>query len=256
MMFSENLVAVFSRQAEVNMNKPIAVGNAILEIAKHCMYYSYYNEIIPLLGRENVDLLTTDTDSFLLWVLGNSVDSIFSKLKPIMDFSNYDEHHHLHSNAVKGKLGLFKDEMRGRALITASVCVRSKCYCLKLRHKKLCEECLSKMTESERESAIEKHASYLTSNRVMNRCKGTPRYTVKQLRYRDFEKVISGEGKIVGNIAKIASKEHVVSTIKQTRLFFSAMDDKRYYLCKIHSIPYGHHRIPQYELDSVCFKCV
>ena len=60
---SDSLVLVFMTPTRVKMNKPLHIGATILEHSKRVMYDKFYNFIIP--SFQDVDLSTTDTDSFL-----------------------------------------------------------------------------------------------------------------------------------------------------------------------------------------------
>lgn len=51
---------------KVVLNKPTYIGAIVTEYAKLHMYKLFYEKIIPLYGRENVELLYTDTDSFII----------------------------------------------------------------------------------------------------------------------------------------------------------------------------------------------
>ena len=54
------------RHEKVRCDKPIYLGAAITELVKLHMYWFFYDQVIPCLGRENVELLMTDTDSLML----------------------------------------------------------------------------------------------------------------------------------------------------------------------------------------------
>ena len=47
-------------------DKPIYLGAAITELEKLHMYCFFYDQVIPSWGRDNVELLMTDTDSLML----------------------------------------------------------------------------------------------------------------------------------------------------------------------------------------------
>ena len=89
--FSENLMAIEMRKTEVLMDKPIAVGQAILDISKTLMHEFWYDYLKPMY-QDNVKLCYMDTASFILQVqtesfykdIGYDVDEWF-------DTSNYDE---------------------------------------------------------------------------------------------------------------------------------------------------------------------
>ena len=65
--FSENLLAVEMRETEVFMNKPVYLGQAILDISKTLMYEFYY-DYLQIKYSDKVKLCYTDTDSFIIYV--------------------------------------------------------------------------------------------------------------------------------------------------------------------------------------------
>ena len=76
---SDSLVLVFMTPTRVKMNKPLHIGATILEHSKRVMYDKFYNFIIP--SFQDVDLSTTDTDSFLFSCKVPENESITGLLK-------------------------------------------------------------------------------------------------------------------------------------------------------------------------------
>ncbi|XP_074035421.1 uncharacterized protein [Leptinotarsa decemlineata] len=64
MIFDENLVAVELRKLQVYLNKPIQVGQAILDLAKTTIYDFHYGYMRLRFG-DNCVILYTDTDSLI-----------------------------------------------------------------------------------------------------------------------------------------------------------------------------------------------
>ena len=63
--FSNHLLATEMRKMRIYMDKPIMVGQAILDKSKELMYHFYYDYLKPKY-KENVNLMYMDTDSFVL----------------------------------------------------------------------------------------------------------------------------------------------------------------------------------------------
>ena len=60
--FRPNLLAIEMRKTEITMNKPVYLGQAILDISKTLMYEFYYGYLKQKYG-DKVKLCYTDTDS-------------------------------------------------------------------------------------------------------------------------------------------------------------------------------------------------
>ena len=65
--FSDNLLAIEMRKTEITMNKPVYLGQAILDISKTLMYDFYYGYIKSKFGNK-VKLAYMDTDSFIMQI--------------------------------------------------------------------------------------------------------------------------------------------------------------------------------------------
>ena len=63
--FSDGLMAIEMNKTEVYLNKPIAVGQAVLDISKTLMYKFYYDYLVKKY-QDNIALCYMDMDSFIL----------------------------------------------------------------------------------------------------------------------------------------------------------------------------------------------
>lgn len=133
-----NCVIVHLTRRHAVLDRCYAQGFSILEISKLHMFETYYRDIIPKLGPDT-ELLMTDTDSWCLLVnmnnkneqrtdtnsnssniidtpfvfsfsqaKGTSQIDVLSKLRDIMDFSNYHPQHPLYDASRKSIPGFFK----------------------------------------------------------------------------------------------------------------------------------------------------
>ena len=66
-IFDKNLIAVHMKKTEVYFNKPVYVGQAILDLSKTLMFDFHYNYIKKKYGNK-AELLFTDTDSLMFQI--------------------------------------------------------------------------------------------------------------------------------------------------------------------------------------------
>ena len=113
----------------IKMNKPIAIGLAILDLSKEVMYGFHYDYIKPKYSN-NVRLAYTDTDSFIYQF---KTDDIYSDMKENIHRFDTSDYEHGNRNGIPQKNkkipGLFKDELKGE-IVTAFAGLRSKMYCV------------------------------------------------------------------------------------------------------------------------------
>ena len=224
-IISEDLVAIFLEKKKVKLDKCYLVGFSILELSKLHMLRSFYREIVPRLAPAGVELVLTDTDSFVLRVTGVLRDEMLRALAPIMDFSNYPKTHPFYSAENKGKLGYFKDENAGD-FMREVVALRSKCYVTRT------------------ETAQGRH-------REDARCKGVDRRAQQSLTLEQYRRCLRDQRKIFARVRNIQLKAGRLYTVELNKSALTPFDDKRYVRnCGVHTVPYG-----SVEVDEACAIC-
>ena len=214
-ILSENVVAVYQNKNQIRLDRLYATGFSILEISKLHMFRSWYDFIQPTLGKENVSIVLTDTDSFVLHVRDMSRNRVLDLLTPCMDFSNYPTDHERFNEENKAKPGYFKDESKGNYLIEV-IGLRSKCYITRVK---------SQNNQNYNDTVV---------------CKGITKPARAKLSLETFRKVVKGSQYIYSDIYSIQSKHREIYTQKTRKIALSSSDDKRYLqTCGIHSLPYG-----------------
>ena len=99
--FSDHLLAVEMRKTCIYMDKPIMVGQAILDKNKQLLYHFYYDYLIPKY-KQKVKLMYMDTDSFVLEIETNDFyEHIKDGLKEWFDTSGYDKNMKLSDEYAK-----------------------------------------------------------------------------------------------------------------------------------------------------------
>ena len=132
-IFDQNLIAVHMKKTEVYFNKPIYVGQAILDLSKTLMSDFHYDYIRKKYDSK-AELLFTDTDRWLYLIhTDDSYKDISRDIKKKFDTSDYPEKHSsgIKIGVNKKIIGKFKYEVAGRQ-ITHCVGLRPKLYSFKV----------------------------------------------------------------------------------------------------------------------------
>ena len=127
--FSENLVGYEMEKTKVTMNKPVYLGQAILDLSKLVMYEFHFDYMAPRYG-ENWKLCYMDTDSLIYHIKAKDFYSdISGNVKERLDTSGYDkaDDRPLPIGINKKVIGLMKDELGGK-IMKKFVTLRPKSY--------------------------------------------------------------------------------------------------------------------------------
>ena len=117
--FSEDLMAIEMRKTSVLMNKPIYIGQAVLDFSKILMYDFWYGYLKPMY-KNNIKLCYMDTDSFIFHVKTDDFyKDISDTLDKWFDTSKNDKKldRPIEYDVNTGVLGMFKDELKGYIMI-------------------------------------------------------------------------------------------------------------------------------------------
>ena len=213
-IINENLVGVEKIKTSITLDKPIYLGMSILDLSKHHMY-SFYYDVLKKHYKDNIRLLYTDTDSYVLETHTDDIFEDWMGIKEHMDFSGYDKNHQAYDPTNKKVLGKFKDETDGK-IITNFIALRPKMYCFKVH----------------------------TVKKVEKKAKGVPKNKVKRdLDMKDYESTLHNRTSKEVNFNAIRSKNHQLYSINQTKVGLTSYDNKRYWINDTVSVPYGHYSI-------------
>ena len=220
---SEDLLIMEMKKREIYMNKPIYLGQAILDVSKTLMYEFWYDYLLPMYG-ENIKLCYIDTDSFIIYVktddfykdISNDIDKWF-------DTSNYskDIDRTLEKDKNKKVIGKFKDELGG--LIMSEVCIpTAKTYAF----------LLGGFTDND----------YSMRGIINNKAEGTQKCVIKnKITFNDYVDVLFSDKNIKISQFTFRSDHHNVYTEKVNKIALSSNDDKRIQANdKITTYPYGY----------------
>ena len=196
-IFDENLVAVHMKKTEVYFNKPIYVGQAILDLSKILMFDFHYNYIRKKYGNK-AELLFTDTDSLMYLIQTDDFYlDIKHDIKKNFDTSDYHENHpsEIKTGVNKKVIGKFKDEVGGNQ-ITHFVGLRPKLYTFKVETKYKKDE-KGKLKEI---NVIEEDK---------RKAKGVKKNVIKKsLTFEDYKECLYTEEEIMKEMNIIRSQNH------------------------------------------------
>ena len=116
--FSKHLFAVEMGKTEITMNKPVYLGQAILDLSKTLMYEFHYDYMRPKYGSK-VKLCYMDTDSFVYEIeTKDFYRDIAKDVKKSFDTSGYskDDTRLLPIGENKKVIGLMIDELGGKIM--------------------------------------------------------------------------------------------------------------------------------------------
>ena len=123
---SNKLCLVESKPIKTIFNNPIYLGSVILETSKLHMYQFWYDHLKNKYNN-NVELIYTDTDSFIIQVETDNIYKDMLENKNLYDFSDYPINHLNYDITNKKVLGKFKDELNSQ-IITEFIGLKPKMY--------------------------------------------------------------------------------------------------------------------------------
>ena len=178
------------------MNKPVYLGQVILDLNKIVMYEFHYDYMVPKYG-ERLYLCYMDTDSLIYNIkTGNFNKDIVDDVPGRFDTSGY-LNRPLLIGLNKKVIGLMKDELGGE-IMEEIVTLRSKMY------------------------------SYRTSSKESKKCKGIKKCVVrKTITFEDSKNCLfSGETSYRSQLM-FRSSLHKIPTLEVNKLALKKDDDKR-----------------------------
>ena len=242
---SDKLIIVEKDKKTKNLNMPIYIGKAILDLTKYLMYDFFYNVVIK--NYPNAKLLYMDTDSFIIeipdtveglskFVLDNKEHfdlsecenkelPLYKHLQEMKDEMSKEE---FEDYINYGKPGKFKNETKWHS-IEEFVALRPKQY--------------SYITEND-----ELNEEFKKEGKLM-RAKGLNRESVKKyLTHQMYVDQVLKDQKVIScKMQNIQSKNFRMYTQYIWKKALVNYENKRYWLDSIYSLPFGHPWIQKIE---------
>ena len=199
-IFDKNLIAVHMKKTEVYFNKPVYVGQAILDLSKTLMFDFHYR-YIKKKYKNKAELLFTDTDSLMFHIKTKDFyQDICPDVKTKFDTSDYPSDHQsgILTGINKKVIGMFKDEVAGKQ-ITHFVGLRPKLYSFRIEEDK-----------------------------EVRKCKGIKKNVIKKkLDFDDYVKCLFSGKKEMRKMKIIRSENHDIYSKEVNKVALSNEDDKR-----------------------------
>ena len=198
-LFGENLMGCEMGKIKVVMNKPVYLGQAILDLSKIVMYEFHYDYMAPKYGLEKLKLCYMDTDSLVCDIKTEDFyEDIADDVPARVNTSGYCPNQPLSVGLNKKVIGLMKDELGGK-IMTEFVAMRPKLY------------------SYEKLGGLED-----------KKCKGLKKCIVKKtLTFEDYKTCLFSDSTEYRSQLMFRSAKHEVHTIKVNKVALNRDDDKR-----------------------------
>ena len=214
------------------MNKPLYLGQVVLDNSKMLMYEYWYDYLRPMYGHK-IKLCYMHTDSFIYIETEDFYKDISNDVNKWFETSNFSKD--INRPLEKGKnrkvIGKFKDELGG--LIMSKFCaLRSKAYAF--------------LIDGFNDIDYEKH------NIINKKTKGTKKCVIKnKITFNDYVNVLFNSVKVTRSQFTFRSRFHEIYTEKINKIALSSNDDKRIQCNdKIATYPYGYYDIGKNIIDT------
>ena len=200
-IFDRNLLAIHLKKTQIYFNKPVYVGQAILDLSKLLMFDFNYNYIQKKYSYKKARLLFTDTDSLMYELITEDFYfDIKDDIKARFDTSDYPPDHEsgILTGVNKKVIGMFKDEVAGQQIIKF-VGLRAKLYSFKVE-----------------------------DSSTAKKCKGIKKNVVKKgIDFEDYVRCLFKGEKQMRTMNIIRSENHDIYSKEVNKLALSRDDDKR-----------------------------
>ena len=218
---SKDLLIMEMKKVEVKMNKPIYLGQAILDISKTLMHKVWYDYIKPMYN-DKAKLCYADTDSLVIHIKTEDFyKDIANDVEILLDTSNYNtkDDRPLPIGKNKKVIGMFKDEIGGN-IMTEFSALRAKTYSF----------LIDEYTDADYEK-----------NKITNKkAKGAKNSVIKrELMFQNYKDSLFNDEVIIRSQQRFRSDHHRVYTEEVNKIALSSNDDKRIQtLDKVKTFPY------------------
>ena len=211
--FSEDLQATEMRKTKIIMNKPVYLGQAILDISKTLMYEFWYDYLKPKYQKK-AKLCYMDTNSFIIHIEAEDFyKDTANDVNRWFDASAYNEKDERPFTTGKNKkvIGKFKDELNGK-IMKEFCALRAKAY-----------------------------AYLMEDSSKHKKAKGTKKCIIKkEITFRNYKDCLFSGEIIIKPQQRFRIDHHRVFTEEVNKIALSSNNDKRIQTFdKVTTYPYG-----------------
>ena len=204
-------------------NKPLYLGQAILDYSKMFMYQFWYDYLQPIY-KDKTELCDMDTDTFIIYVETDGFcKDISNDVNKCFDTSNYskDIERPLEKGKNKKVIGKFKNELDG--LIMIEFCAHRA---------KTCAFLIDEFNDID----------YKERGIINKKAKGTKKYVIQsQITFKDYVNVLFNKVPMKKSQFGFRSINHEIYTEKINKIALSSNDNKRIQCDNgINTYPYGY----------------
>ena len=205
---SKHLLVMEMKKTKVKINKPIYLGQAVLDLSKTLMFEFWYDYLC--MYGDKIILRYTDTDSFIMHIKTDDFyKDISADVDKCFDTSNFNKNDNRPLEIGKNKklLGKFKDEIGGK-IMTKFVALRAKTYPF----------LIDEYTDEDYEK-----------NRIVNKkAKGTKKCVVKRkILFNNYLDSLFKNKVLYRSQQRFRSDHHKVYTEEVNKIALSSNDGKR-----------------------------
>ena len=195
-LMGENLMSCEMGKVKVKMNKPVYLGQAILDLSKTIMYEFHYDYIKRKYDEKSLKLLYMDTDSLVYDIKTEAFyKDIAEDVETRFDTSGYEPDRPLPIGRNKKVIGLMKDELGGK-IMKEFIGLWQKMYSYKIGE-----------------------------NDEPKKCKGIKKCVVKKtISFEDYKQCLF-EGRVIHRSQLLfRSSKHKIKTLELNKLALSRKD--------------------------------
>ena len=222
---SDKLCLVESKPIKTIFNKPIFLGAVILETSKLHMYQFWYDHLKNKYNNK-VELVYTDTDSFIIQVETGDIYKNMLEDKNLYDFSEYPIIHQNYDITNKKVLGKFKDEMKS-LIITEFIGLKPKMYSFNYID--------NNIKINENNIKYDEYNNVILNKNVQKGVK----YSIS-LKHDEYKRSLYKEELIYKEFYNLQLNKQNIYLDKIKKIALNPFESKKYRIDNINSLPYGY----------------